>query len=67
MITYALPRLAALVLAERISWRQGLGIFLVVGGVAWISVKGATKRPKGEQEWISNGTTSRTHTSSSSV
>ncbi len=86
MITYALPRLAALetsllmlvqpmvslivaalVLAERISWLQGLGIFLVGGGVAWISVKGATKPAKGEQEWISDGTTSRTHTSSSSV
>ena len=86
MITYALPRLAALetsllmlvqpmvslivaalLLNERISWLQGLGIFLVVGGGAWISVKGATKPAKGEQEWISDGTTSKTQPSSSSV
>lgn len=55
----------ALLLNERISWLQGLGIF--VGGVAWISVKGATKLVKGEQEWISDGTTSKTQLSSSSV
>ncbi len=72
MITYALPRLAALetsllmllqpmvslfvaalLLDERISWLQGLGIFLVVGGVAYVSMKGATKPAKGEQDWIS--------------
>jgi len=86
MITYALPRLAALetsvlmlvqpmvslivaalLLSERISWLQGLGIFLVVGGVAWISVRGATRPEKGEQEWSSNNTISKTRASSSSV
>jgi drug/metabolite transporter (DMT)-like permease len=79
MITYALPRLAALetsvlmlvqplvslivaalLLSERISWLQGVGIFLVVGGVAWISVKGAITPAKGEQKWISES-----HSSSS--
>lgn len=67
MITYTLPRLAALetsvlllvqpmvslilaslLLSERISWLQGLGIFLVVGGVTWISVQGATTPAQGE-------------------
>ena len=86
MITYALPRLAALetsllmlvqpmvslivaalLLSERIFWLQGLGIVLCVGGVAWISVKGATKPAKGEQEWSSDNTISKTRASSSSV
>ena len=58
---------AALLLSERISWLQGLGIFLVVGGVAWVSVKGATKPAKGEQEWSSDNTISKTRASSSSV
>ena len=58
---------AALLLSERISWLQGLGIFLVVGGVARISGKGATKPAKGEQEWRSDNTISKTRASSSSV
>lgn len=44
---------AALLLSERISWLQDIGIFLVIGGVAHVSMKGATKPAKGEQKWIS--------------
>lgn len=80
IITYALPRLAALetsvllllqpmiafvaaalVLGETISTIQGLGIFLVVGGVGYVSVKGATE----EATWISDSTISKTPVSSS--
>lgn len=83
MITYALPRLAALetsilmllqpmvslfvgalLLGERIGWLQGLGIALVIGGVAFISTMGATRK-EGEPEWTSDNTISTTRASSS--
>lgn len=56
----------ALLLSERISWLQGFGITLVIGGVAFISMRGATKA-KGEPEWTSDNTISTTHASSSSA
>lgn len=86
MITFALPRLAALqtsllmllqpmmsllmgasLLGERISWVQGLGIFLVISGVAYVSMKGATQPAKEDPKWISRSTISRTRSSSSSA
>jgi drug/metabolite transporter (DMT)-like permease len=73
MITYALPRLAALetsllmlmqpmislfvaalLLGERISWLQSVGIVLVIGGVAYVSLKGATTPVQGEQAWMTD-------------
>ncbi len=86
MITYALPRLAALetsllmllqpmislvlgalALGERISWLQGLGILLVISGVAYVSMKGATRPAKEDSLWISNSTISKTRVSNSSA
>lgn len=86
MITYALPRLAALetsllmllqpmvslvlgalILGERISGIQGLGIFLVISGVAYVSMKGATRSNDEGSPWISKSTISKTHASNSSA
>jgi drug/metabolite transporter (DMT)-like permease len=86
MITYALPRLAALetsllmllqpmvslvlgalVLGERISWLQGFGIVLVISGVAYVSMKGATRPTKEDPKWTSENTISTTPASNSSA
>ena len=57
---------AALWLGERISALQGLGIFLVIGGVGYVSLKGATKEPREKDDkWISESTISKTRPSSS--
>ncbi len=57
---------AALWLGERISALQGFGIFLVIGGVGYVSLKGATKEPQEKDDkWISENTTSKTRASSS--
>ena len=69
---------AALWLGERISALQGFGIFLVIGGVGFVSLKGATKvrkEPEGkdrkdrkdrkDDKWISKNTISKTRASSS--
>lgn len=86
LISYALPRLAALetslllllqpmislflgalLLGERISWVQGLGIVLVISGVTYASIKGAARKTREGSKWISDSTISKTHASSSSA
>ena len=66
---------AALWLGERISALQGFGIFLVIGGVGFVSLKGATNRrqepdrkdrkDRKDDKWISENTISKTRASSS--
>jgi len=85
IITYVLPRLAALetslmmllqpliafvvaalLLGERISAIQGFGIFLVVGGVGYVSLRGAIRYTQ-EASWTSDSTISKPRVSSSNA